>query len=161
VRPDRLPELVRDEYGYHQPETLAYHVFPGDPPGDVLFEATPNNKSAAGYFEVGSLGEAAEVAVGVSLKNILAMGVDTIQAQRQPLIDRLYDKLSTRYRPLTPKGSRSPIIAFSQVGARDLLKPRLTEAKINIQLYPNRFRVSPSVYNTPEEIDRLIGVLLA
>jgi selenocysteine lyase/cysteine desulfurase len=161
VRPDRLAELKRPEYGYHQPATLAYHAFPGDAPGEVIFESTPNNKTADGYFEVGSLGEAAEVAAGVSLKNLLAMGVDNIQAQRQPLIDRLYDKLSARYRPLTPKGSRSPIIAFSQVGARDLLRPRLTEAKINIQVYANRFRISPSVYNTPEEIDRLIGVLLA
>ena len=84
-----------------------------------------------------------------------------LQAARQPMMDRLYDKLSAHYQPMTPKGSRSSIIAFSLIGARDKLRPRITEAKINIQLYPNRFRISPSVYNTPEDIDRLITVLTA
>lgn len=161
VRPDLLPSLKRTEFGYHQPRSLAYHAFPGDKPGPVLFEAEPDNATAAGHFEVGSTGEAARAAAAVSLKNLLGWGVGNLQAARQPLMDRLYDRLSSRYRPLSPKGSRSSIIAFSLIGAREALRPRLTEAKINIQLYPNRFRISPSVYNTPEDIDRLIGVLLA
>ncbi len=160
VRPDLLPHLKRTEFGYHQMQTYGYHAFPGDPPGRALFEATPNEVTAPGRFEVGSTGEGAEAAATVSLKNLLAWGVDNIRAARQPLMDKLYDKLSAKYHPLSPKGSRSGIIAFSLIGARDQLRPRLTEAAINIQLYPNRFRISPSVYNTPEHIDRLIGVLL-
>jgi selenocysteine lyase/cysteine desulfurase len=161
VRPDLLPHLKRTEFGYHQPKSLAYHAFPGDKPGPVLFESEPNDATAAGYFEIGSTGDGARAAATVSLKNLLAWGVDNIQTARQPLMDKLYDRLSTKYHPLSPKGSRSSIIAFSLIGAREALRPRLTEANINIQLYPNRFRISPSVYNTPEDIDRLIGVLLA
>ncbi|HWE46142.1 MAG TPA: aminotransferase class V-fold PLP-dependent enzyme [Caulobacteraceae bacterium] len=161
VRPDLIPKLKRTEFGYHQPKDLAYHAFPGDKPGPVLFEAEPNDTTAAGRFEVGSTGEGAEAAAAVSLKNLLAWGVPNLQAARQPLMDRLYDKLSAHYQPMTPKGSRSSIIAFSLIGARDKLRSRITEARINIQLYPNRFRISPSVYNTPEDIDRLIGVLTA
>jgi selenocysteine lyase/cysteine desulfurase len=161
VRGDLLPRLKRPEYGYHQPKTLAYHAFPGDPPGEVLFEAAPETAQARGYFEVGSLSQPAEVAVSVSLRNLIAMDVATIQRNRQPLMDRLYDKLSPHYQPMTPKGSRSSIVAFSLIGAYEKLHPRMQEARINIQLYRNRFRVSPSIYNTPEDIDRLIAVLTA
>ncbi len=161
VRPDLIPKLKRTEFGYHQPQTLAYHAFPGDKPGAVLFEAAPNDTAASGRFEVGSTGDGARAAATVSLRNLLAWGVDNLQSARQPLMDRLYDKLSAHYQPMSPKGSRSSIIAFSLIGARDKLRPRITEAKINIQLYPNRLRISPSVYNTPEDIDRLIAVLTA
>jgi len=160
VRSDLLPGLRRSEYGYHQPKTLAYHALPGDTPGPALFEATPDNATAAGHFEVGSLGTAAQVAVAVSLTNILGMGVANIQARRQPLIERLRHGLSERYKPLTPPDSRSGIIAFSLEGAR-ALRPRLKAAGINIQVYENRFRVSPSVYNTLAEVEKLVEVLSA
>jgi selenocysteine lyase/cysteine desulfurase len=161
VRSDLLPELKRREFGYHQPRTLVYHAFPGDPPGPDLFEAAPDNGSAMGLFEVGSIGTAAEIAAGVSLRNLNAIGVDNIQRARQPLMERLYERLSTRFRTMTPKGSRSALITFYQPDAERLLGPRLAEARINIQLYDNRFRISPSIYNTPEDIERVIGVLLA
>lgn len=161
VRRDLLPKLKRTQFGYHQPRSLAYHAFPGDPPGRVLFEAEPENGTAAGLFEVGSLSEAGEVAVGVSLDNLLALGVAEIQAARQPLMDRLRERLSARYQPLTPPGTRSGIIAFVCLGAAGKLRPAVREAGINIQLYENRFRISPSLFNTMAEVDRVCDVLLA
>jgi selenocysteine lyase/cysteine desulfurase len=160
VRRDLLPKLKRTQFGYHQPKTFAYHAFPGDPPGPDLFESSPNNQTAAGFFEVGSLSEASEVGVGVSLNNILAMGVDTLQRNRQPLIERLRERISARYRPLTPPDSRSGIISFVAPGAA-ALRPKIQEAQVNIQLYPNRFRVSPSVFNTLADVDRVCDVVLA
>jgi selenocysteine lyase/cysteine desulfurase len=159
AREDLLPILRRAQYGYHQPKTLAYHALPGDPPGKALFEATPNNASAAGYFEVGSMGTAAEVAVAVSLQNLLNTGVANIQKTRQPLMDKMYEKLGAKYEPLTPKGSTSSIMAWSLPDANTVLGAKIREAGINIQLYKTRFRVSPSIYNTMDDIDKLIGVL--
>jgi len=161
VRKDLLPTLKRPEFGYHQPRDLDYHAFPGDKPGPVLFEAWPEDATAAGYFEVGSLGTAAEVAAAVSLTNILARGVDDIQSARQPLIERLRTALTGPYQPLTPPDSRSGIIAFSLPNARELLHPRLLAAGVNIQVYPHRFRISPSVYNTEGDVDHLLEVLTA
>jgi len=159
VRGDLLPQIKRPEYGYHQPKTLAYHALPGDKPGPVLFEATPENGTAPGYFEVGSLGTAAQVAAGVSLGNILSIGVDEIQRRRQPLIERVRQAFSGRYQPLTPPDSRSGVIAFALPGARQALRPRLQAAGVNIQVYENRFRVSPSIYNTMDDVERLIEVV--
>jgi selenocysteine lyase/cysteine desulfurase len=50
-------------------------------------------------------------------------------------------------------------VAYAFKDAR-VLSPRLKEAKINIQVYANRFRISPSVYNTFADIDLLTGVLV-
>jgi selenocysteine lyase/cysteine desulfurase len=161
VRPDLLAKLKRSEFGYHQVKTLAYHAFPGDPPGQALFEAAPETAAARGYFEVGSLGTAAEIAVAVSLENLLAIGVGAIQRARQPLMDRLYQRLSARYQPLTPKASRSPIVAFALPKASEVLRPKIQAANLNIQLYRNRFRISPSIYNTMADVDRVIEVLTA
>jgi len=161
VRSDLLPKLKRDELGYQQVKSLAYHAFPGDPPGARLFEAAPDDATAGGFFRVGTTSEAAEVAVGVSLGNILRLGVDAIQRERQPLIERLRAGLSAHYRPLTPKDSTSSIIAFECQGAAEKLRPRIGEAQINIQLYRNRFRISPSVFNTLAEVERVIETLTA
>lgn len=161
VRADLLPKLKRDELGYQQIKSLAYHAFPGDPPGDRLFEAEPDDATAGGYFRVGTTSEAAEVAVGVSLGNILATGVERIQRERQPLIERLRAGLSGRYRPLTPPDSRSSIIAFECPGAAERLRPQIRDAQVNVQLYRNRFRISPSIFNTPAEVERVIDVLTA
>ncbi|MFL5296641.1 MAG: aminotransferase class V-fold PLP-dependent enzyme [Phenylobacterium sp.] len=160
VRKDLLPKLRRTQFGYHQPKTFAYHAFPGDTPGRALFDSSPNNETAAGLFEVGSLSEASEVGVGVSLSNIIGMGVETIQRNRQPLIEALRTRISARYRPLTPPDSKSSIISFVAPGAAQL-RPRIQEAQVNIQLYPNRFRVSPSVFNTMADVDRVCDVILA
>ncbi len=160
VRPDRMAHLRRTQFGYHQPRSLAYHLLPGDPPGPALFEAEPDNATAAGMFEVGSLSIAAEVANSVAIRRILDTGVGAIEARRQPWMARLRERLGDRYRCLTPPGATSPIIAFSLIGADKLLGPRLREAGINIQLYDNRFRISPSVYNTAADIARVIDVLL-
>ena len=161
VRPDLIPRIRRTQFGYHQPASLAYHFLPGDPPGPVLFEAEPDNRTASGLFEVGSVSIASEVAASVSIRRILETGVDVIESRRQPWLRKLRDSLGPRYVCLTPPGSRSGIIAFSHLGAERLLAPRMKAAGVNIQLYENRFRISPSVYNTLADIDRVIDLLLA
>jgi len=157
---EALARVTRNEFGYHQVEAMAYHALPGDAPGRVLFEATADDATAAGFFEVGSIGASAQAAVTVSLQTLLDVGVDRIAAARQPLIDRLRDRLDGRFRCLTPKGSTSPIVAYALKGAH-LLSPKLEAARINIQVYANRFRISPSVYNTLAEIDQVVDVLSA
>jgi len=160
VRSDLLPKVQRAEYGYHQPASLAYHAFPGDPPGGRLFEARPDDATAAGFFEVGSIAFAAEAGMMVSLKNILAMGVENIQSHRLPFMNKLSSALAGHgYKSMTPPGSTSPIITFALPRADKLLGQKLIEAKINIQLYENRFRISPSIYNTELDIDKVIAVL--
>ena len=55
--------------------------------------------------------------------------------------------------------STSPIVSFAYKDAADKLKPKLDKAAINISLYQNRIRISPSVYNDMQDIHRLIDAL--
>ena len=87
-------------------------------------------------------------------------GVDKIQNYRQPMVDKLQHALTSHdYQPMTPPESTSPIVSFAMEGAEKKLSKKMANAGINIQLYENRFRISPSVYNSMSDIDLLINVL--
>jgi selenocysteine lyase/cysteine desulfurase len=75
------------------------------------------------------------------------------------MLERLQDELpSYGYLPLTRRDSSGPLVSFARQDATNL-GPALQAAGIKIQLYPNRLRISPSVFNTMEEIEQLIAVL--
>jgi len=44
-------------------------------------------------------------------------------------------------------------------GAYETLKPELDAANVSITVSRNRFRISPSVFNSMADIDRLMEVL--
>lgn len=159
VRKDRLPLLKRSQYGYRQLSDMQTHILPFDEPGNAPFSFTQGDK-ARHVFEVGTLGNAAVPALNYSLNFLLNTGVDTIQQYRQPMLARLQQALpGLGYLPMTPESSTSPIVSFALQGAEQKLGKRLADAGINIQLYQNRLRISPSVYNTMDDIEHLIEVL--
>jgi selenocysteine lyase/cysteine desulfurase len=135
------------------------HTFPYDPPAAEAFDWT-SRSDAGGRFEVGTLANGVPSALCVSLRHLLDLGVDRIQAHRQPLIQRLQAELPKRgFTPMTPVESTSPIVSFAYRDALQKLRPRITAANINIQLYENRLRISPSHYNDMADVERLIEVL--
>ena len=159
VRKDRLEMLKRSQYGYRQLADYAFHAFPFDQPGTELFESRPK-EDTGGHFEVGTLGNEAVAALRYSLGLLLETGIDKIQQFRQPMIDRLQSALpELGYAQMTPANSKSPIVSFAFRDASKILKPRLDAADINIQLYENRLRISPSFYNDTDDIEKLIKVL--
>jgi selenocysteine lyase/cysteine desulfurase len=156
VRKDRLEQIRRTVYGYRQLSSFTSHTLPYDAPGKAAYDWTARD-DAAGYFEVGTFAGAAIAALRDSLKFLLETGVANIQAYRQPLITKLQSELPSHgFTPLTPQDSTSPIVSFAFKGAATVLKPKLEVAKVNISVYPNRIRISPSVYNDMADIDRLI-----
>jgi len=158
VRKDRLDLLKRSQIGYRQEASFVSHVYPFDDPGSVLFETT-SKTDTGGHFEVGTLGNEAIAALRHSLTYLLETGIQKIQDYRKPMIDLLQQKLpSLGFSPLTDAASTSPIVSFAFKDAAKL-KPKLDAAGINIQLYQNRVRISPSVYNDMEDITRLIKAL--
>lgn len=62
------------------------------------------------------------------------------------------------YRCMTPKGSTSPILTFIYPSTSKL-GPRLEAAQVEIALLDNCFRISPSVFNDLNDIERLIDAL--
>ena len=95
-----------------------------------------------------------------SLRWIREIGVANIQAYRQPMVDAIQTELRRRgYQPMTPMGSRTPLVAFALKDARPKLAELLTRNDIRMTVSGNRFRVSLSVFNDMNDVDRLLAVL--
>ena len=64
------------------------------------------------------------------------------------------------YPSVTPKGTETPIVAFQLKDAAGTAR-KLREARIAATIIQNeaRMRLSVSVFNTQEDVDRLLGVL--
>jgi selenocysteine lyase/cysteine desulfurase len=160
VRPDRLDRLTRPHVGWRQLRQYEGHVLPYEPAGPVLgtYQLAPN--TASGLFEVGTPAWAALACVAGSLDYIASIGVDAIAHYRQPLLQALQSKLPPLgFTALTPLDSRSPVVAFACKDAQLRFAARLRAEKIRISVYENRLRISPSVYNTMDDVDRLVKAL--
>lgn len=158
VRPDRLRELKRVQIGWREIQEQLPDTFPFQP-SSAREEKRRLGSDTAGMFEVSTPAWGALACVAQSLSYIEALGVERIVRHRQPLLDRLRQDLPKYgFKALTPSGSASPVLAFTYKGATRFAKP-LRAAKIQISVYENRIRISPSVYNDMDDVDRLLRVL--
>ncbi|MGH8228606.1 MAG: aminotransferase class V-fold PLP-dependent enzyme, partial [Steroidobacteraceae bacterium] len=159
VRPDRLERLQRVEVGWRQILHQVSHRFPFDPPGPIGEDYELRN-DAAGLFEVSTPGWGPLATAVGSLDYIQTQGVEAMARYRQPLIERLQAELPRRgLIALTPPDSRAPIVAFAYRNARKRWSARLAAEQIRVSLYPHRIRISVSVYNTMDDIHRLLDAL--
>lgn len=155
VRAELLARLKQSQFGYYQLAAWRTPAFPEDPPAPGFggYETTPD---ATGFFAVGTLAHAVLAQLDWSLDYILGIGVETIQAYRQPLLDRLKSELPRLgYRLATPPEAKSPLVACHCEDARRLA-PRLADAKVKIALARSHFRVSTSVFNDMVDVERLL-----
>jgi selenocysteine lyase/cysteine desulfurase len=162
VRRDRLERLRRTEIGWRQIQGLTQHVSPFDPvvPDSVEYEFRTD---AVGLFEVGTPAWGALATAQASIRSINDMGIDAIARHREPLLGELRAQLSRRTGivALTPPESHGPILALGVKDAQRRFRDRLLASQIQISLYPNGLRISPSIYNDQEDIAQLIRVLSA
>ena len=95
-----------------------------------------------------------------SLQYILRLGVDRIRDHARDLTDRLQEELPKRgYQSITPKGNESPILSFVAPHPEAVLA-RCRSANVHVAMrFGNKMRLSPSVYNNHEDIDRLLEAL--
>jgi selenocysteine lyase/cysteine desulfurase len=160
VRRDRLERLRRTEIGWRGIRRLDQHLSPFDSDTSSPVEYELRN-DAAGIFEVGTPAWGALAAGHTSIASILEMGIEAIVGHREPLIAQLRAALTRQagFVPLTPKESRGPILAFGIKDAERRFRERLRDRNIQISLYPNGVRISPSIYNNEGDIQELIRVL--
>ncbi len=156
--------LHRTQYGDRQFRNFDYHIFPYGSPGPE--PATWEQASGAGsFYEVGNISNVAGAGQVESLAYILRLGVDNIRAHARPLTDRLRREIPRLGYPcITPENNESPILGFvvkDPVGTRAKLRKANVTAKVGEgEAKPwHQLRVSPSVYNTQEDIDRLLNAL--
>lgn len=158
ARPEARDRLQRKRYGYYGVAAFQSHTYPFDPPGENVVDFTMQ-ENATGYFATGTYSHATAIHLDHSLTYILDLGVERINAHAQALVGRLKADLPRfGYKVATPAESRAPIVTCVLEDARSLA-PRLEAAKVKITVGRNRFRVTPSVFNTMDDIDRLLDVL--
>ncbi len=158
VRNDVLDRVQRTQYGFRQMAETQYHVFPYDPPGSAVM-SWKQASGAGGRFEVGTVSNTTLACLTYSLDYILGVGVDKIQAHRQPLLARLQKEMPRLgFEPMTPADTASPIVAFAKKDVSGLAQ-RLKRANVDIAVYDHRVRISPSVYNDSHDIDKLLAAL--
>jgi len=161
VRPDSLQRLKRVEVGWRQVRNQRSHVLPLETPGPAVgsYELAAGT---AGMFEVSTPAWGPLATVSASLDYIEALGVNAIVRHRQPLLDRIQAELPKHgFEALTPSGSRSPIVAYACKDADKRFSARLQAERIQISVYESRIRISPSVYNTMDDVEHLLNVLVA
>lgn len=159
VRKGIQPQLKRSNYGYFGMSDFRSHIYPFDPPGDSIVDYAFQD-DATGLFALGTRASGVIAMLQHSLDYIHKVGVERIQAHAQTMIGRLHEELPARgFSVMTPRESGAPIMACAYENAKDILEPRLKEAKVKVTFTENRFRVSVSVFNDMNDIDRLLGAL--
>ena len=158
AREDVLPRVERSQWSFRQTASFDYHAFPGDPTGP--FPASYEQmQDAAGHFEVGTYANGVLAALSYSLPWIQQIGVERIQQHARALNAKLRAEMPRLgYACITPEDSAGAIIAFS-VKDDEGTAAKLKAKKIDVGMNPGRMRVSPSIYNTMDDVQSLLAAL--
>jgi len=117
----------------------------------------------AARYETGTFPNALAVCAATSLTYIERLGLANIRAHARQLTDRLQKELpALGYPSLTPRANETPIVAFQLKDAGATSK-RLRDARVAATIIDNerRLRLAVSVFNTQEDIDRVLAALAA
>ena len=115
----------------------------------------------AAMYETGGIAVVLAAGVSAGIDYVRGLGIDKIRSHARLLTDRLQAELPPLgYLPLTPRGTETPIVAF---GLKDgaATSKTLQAGKIvgTVVGNENRLRLSVSVFNTHEDIDKAVAVL--
>lgn len=152
-------QLRRTEYGYYGMSAFESHIYPFDTPGQRVADYAYAD-SAEGRFAHGTMAHMVMAQLNHSLDYIQQLGVASIQKHAQTLTAQLKEELpKLGYQLVTPPESGTPIVACALQDARDRLGAKLKAAGIRLTVSKHRFRATPSVFNTPADIDKLLATI--
>ena len=115
----------------------------------------------AARYETGGIAVLLAAAVSEGIDYVNGLGLDKIRTHAKQLTDRLQTELpALGYPSLTPRNNPTPIVAFALKDA-DATSKALRAGKIAATVIgnENRLRLSVSVFNTHDDIDRVVEVL--
>ena len=159
VKEELLDRVLRQtQYGYYQAAEVQAHFLPGDDPGPAPYTWRLNH-DATGHFEVGTSGSGAQHVLLATLPYIRGIGVDKIQAHRQPLLKKLREEMPRLgFASITPPESTSAITSFAMKDRAAVIE-RLKKANVNVRVAEDLLRVSPSVFNDMKDVEKLLEAL--
>jgi len=157
--------VKRSRYGVRQ------YSSPNGAQADSKFDLLPG---AARYELAGSMPNCGGVAVHAALQYIHNLGIDNIRAHSKELTDRLQKEIpKLGYTPITPPDNPTSIVSFLTPDYRGtsakldkafgetvvaMRRWEFTDKSGDISLV-HGMRISPSVYNNHDDIDRLLAAL--
>jgi len=115
----------------------------------------------AARYETGGIPVMMAACVNAGIDYVNKLGIPNIRAHAKQLTDRLQKELPPLgYKPLTPMGTETPIVAFELKDAAATTK-LLQAGRVvgTVVANENRIRLAVSVFNTHEDIDRTVAVL--
>ena len=142
---DRLDDL--------QPRRIGYFSVDRDAPGD-RYTYAPD----ASRFELGTTALAPYVGMAESVELFGELGMGTVRSRIERLTDRLKEGLGDRL--MSPREFESGLVTFDADNPGHTTE-RLADAGVQIRPIPDPHacRVSVHVFNTAEDIDRLLDLL--
>jgi selenocysteine lyase/cysteine desulfurase len=118
--------------------------------------------TTAQRYQPGHVNYLGYAAVYEGLRFLQGMGIEAVQAHATGLVARLLGQIDTeRWRVLTPEPDRSPILSLRPPTVDGLVE-RLQAANVVVSVGGDMrrlMRISPAIYNTREDVDRLAEVL--
>ena len=159
VREKLLGSVIqRPHWSYESASDTELHLSPYDPQYPTPVTWTPGT-DASRYFELGTMANGVAAALRVSLPYIQRLGVENIQAWRQPMLKKLQTEMPRLgFTPQTPTDCTSPIITFAHKGAEPINK-KLQAAQVSVRVAPYYMRIAPSIYNDLHDVERLLEAL--
>jgi len=159
IKEELLDRVLRQtQYGYYQAAAVQSHFFPGDDTASTPYTWSLNN-DATGHFEVGTSGSGAQHVLEETLPYIRRMGIEKIQAHRQPFLKKLHEEMPRLgFAPITPPESTSALISFTMKDRANVVE-RLKKANVNVRVTQEFLRISPSVFNAMGDIEKLLEAL--
>jgi selenocysteine lyase/cysteine desulfurase len=115
----------------------------------------------AAMYESGNIPVLLAAAVSSGIDYVTGIGIARIRAHAKQLTDRLQQELPPLgYKALTPAATATPIVAFEVKDAAATAKA-LQAGKVAATIISNenRLRLSVSVFNNHDDIDRVVAVL--
>ena len=166
ARREVLQKLDRPVVGYVEGDVEAFYP-PDLPPGPYAPIAYHFENSAAGFFEPGTSGfvgsAVSSALLTASLNYIKELGLESIKAHRQPLLTRLREAVPRLgFKLVTPPEATGGNITFEKHDVyKSGLPQKLEAAKVNVRFSRHWMRLSPSVYNDMQDVERFLSVLSA
>jgi selenocysteine lyase/cysteine desulfurase len=159
VRQELLGTVIqRKHWSYESSPDTQIHLSPLDPQYPEPVTWTPGS-DATRYFQLGTMANSVAAALRVSIPYIQQLGVENIQAWRQPMLKKLQTEMPRLgFSAQTPPDSTSPIVTFAHRDAETISK-KLRAAHIGVTVNPYYLRIAPSIYNDMHDVDRLLEAL--